>query len=113
MACLLAAFGFAGSLVFAQNLWMSIAALTVAVSGVNAARAIFWTIPPRFLTGLAAAGGLAFINSIGTSGGFVGPTIMGWLTDRTGSFLAGQMALSGFLLAAATLAWSLRSFEAE
>ncbi len=62
-------------------------AITVAVSGVNAARAIFWTIPPRFLSGLAAAGGLAFINSIGTSGGFVGPTIMGWLTDRTGSFL--------------------------
>ena len=71
----------------------------MAVSGVNAARALFWTIPPRFLTGLAAAGGLAFINSIGTSGGFVGPTIMGWLTDRTGSFAAGQMALGGFLLA--------------
>lgn len=113
MACLLAGMGFAGSLLFAQNLWMSIAALTVAVSGVNAARAIFWTIPPRFLTGLAAAGGLAFINSIGTSGGFVGPTIMGWLTDQTGSFIAGQMALSGFLLAAAALAWWLRSFQAE
>ena len=112
-ACLVSAVGFAGSLVFAENLWMSIAALTVAVSGVNAARAIFWTIPPRFLTGLAAAGGLAFINSIGTSGGFVGPTIMGWLTDRTGSFFAGQMALTGFLLAAAALAWWLRSFEAE
>ena len=112
-ACLVSAVGFAGSLIFSENLWMSIAALTVAVSGVNAARAIFWTIPPRFLTGLAAAGGLAFINSIGTSGGFVGPTIMGWLTDRTGSFLAGQMALTGFLLAAAALAWWLRSFEAE
>jgi ACS family tartrate transporter-like MFS transporter len=81
--------------------------------GVNAARAIFWTIPPRFLTGLAAAGGLAFINSIGTSGGFVGPTIFGWLTDRTGSFEAGLMALTGFLLVAAALAWWLRSFQAE
>jgi nitrate/nitrite transporter NarK len=92
---------------------MSVVAITVAVSGVNAARALFWTIPPRFLTGLAAAGGLAFINSIGTSGGFVGPTIMGWLTDQTGSFTAGLMALCGFLLAAASLAWWLRSFEAE
>jgi nitrate/nitrite transporter NarK len=113
VACLLSAVGFAGSIVFSQSLWLSVASFTVAVSGVNAARAIFWTIPPRFLSGLAAAGGLAFINSIGTSGGFVGPTIMGWLTDRTGSFLAGQMALSGFLLAAALLAWWLRSFEAE
>jgi ACS family tartrate transporter-like MFS transporter len=112
-ACVVAAAGFAASIAFAQNLWMSVAAITVAVSGVNAARAIFWTIPPRFLSGLAAAGGLAFINSIGTSGGFVGPTIMGWLTDQTGSFLAGQLALSGFLLGAAGLAWWLRSFEAE
>lgn len=112
-ACLLAAVGFAGSIVFSQNLWMSVVSITVAVSGVNAARALFWTIPPRFLTGLAAAGGLAFINSIGTTGGFVGPTIMGWLTDRTGSFTAGLMALGGFLLGAAALAWWLRSFEAE
>jgi MFS transporter, ACS family, tartrate transporter len=113
MACLVSAVGFAASIVFSQNLWLSVVAFAVAVSGVNAARAIFWTIPPRFLTGLAAAGGLAFINSIGTSGGFVGPTIFGWLTDRTGSFEAGQMALTGFLLAAASLAWWLRSFQAE
>jgi MFS family permease len=112
-ACLVSAVGFAGSIFFAGNLWMSVVAMTVAVSGVNAARALFWTIPPRFLTGLAAAGGLAFINSSGTSGGFVGPTIMGWLTDRTGSFSAGLMALGGFLLAAAGLAWWLRSFDAE
>ena len=47
---------------------------------------MFWTIPPRFLTGMAAAGGLAFINSIGTMGGFVGPTLMGWLTDEPDHF---------------------------
>ena len=68
---------------------------------------IFWTIPPRFLTGLAAAGGLAFINSIGTMGGFVGPYVMGWLTDRTGSFNAGLAAMSVFLLIATGLSWSL------
>jgi MFS transporter, ACS family, tartrate transporter len=113
LACLVAAVGFAGSIVFRNNLFLSIVALTVAVSGVNAARALFWTIPPRFLSGMAAAGGLAFINSIGTSGGFVGPYVMGWLADRTGSFTAGLMALCGFLLAAAGLAWWLKSFEAE
>ena len=113
LACLVSACGFGASLLFLDNLVASILSFTVAVSGVNAARALFWTIPPRFLTGLAAAGGLAFINSIGTSGGFVGPYIMGWLTDTTGSFAAGQLALGGFLLAAALLAWWLKSFEAE
>jgi nitrate/nitrite transporter NarK len=113
LACLVAACGFGASLLFLDNLVASILSFTVAVSGVNAARALFWTIPPRFLTGLAAAGGLAFINSIGTSGGFVGPYIMGWLTDATGSFAAGQLALAGFLLGAALLAWWLKSFDAE
>jgi MFS transporter, ACS family, tartrate transporter len=67
------------------------------VVGTNTARAIFWTIPTRFLTGIGAAGGLAFINSIGVAGGFVGPSIMGFLKDATGSFDAGLTALSGFL----------------
>jgi nitrate/nitrite transporter NarK len=80
------------------------------VTGINGARALFWTIPPRFLTGMAAAGGLAFINSIGTAGGFVGPFVMGWLTQLTGSFSAGLLAMSGFLLASATLAWTLRRY---
>jgi len=114
MACALAALGFLGSIAFAgSSFWLSVLWITVAVSGVNAARALFWTIPPRFLSGLAAAGGLAFINSIGTMGGFVGPTLMGWLRDHTGSFAVGQVALGGFLLAAALLAWSLKYFEAE
>jgi len=112
-ACLVAAGGFVGSIAFSDNLWVSVLGIMVAVSGVNAARALFWTIPPRFLTGMAAAGGLAFINSIGTTGGFVGPVFMGWMRDYTGSFAAGQMALGGFLLLAALLAWSLKRFEAE
>jgi len=47
---------------------------------------------------------------VGTTGGFVGPSIMGWLTDHTGSFSAGLFALSGFLLLAAALSWSLKLF---
>jgi len=110
LACGLSAIGFLGAIAFADSLWLSVPWMAVAVTGINGARAIFWTIPPRFLTGVAAAGGLAFINSIGTAGGFVGPTIMGWLTDLTGSFSAGLLAMSGFLLASATLAWTLRRF---
>jgi nitrate/nitrite transporter NarK len=109
-ACAVSGVGFLGAIVFADNLWLSVPWMAVAATGVNGARAIFWTIPPRFLSGIAAAGGLAFINSIGTTGGFVGPTVMGWLTDQTGSFSAGLLAMSGFLFAAALLAWSLRRF---
>jgi len=108
VACLVTAAGFLFAIAFADKLWLSVLGVTVAVSGVNAARALFWTIPPRFLSGMAAAGGLAFINSIGTAGGFVGPTIMGWLSDKTGSFSAGLFALTGFLLLAAALSWSLK-----
>ena len=113
VSCVVAAVGFVGSIFFSPSFWVSVFWITVAVSGVNAARALFWTIPPRFLSGLAAAGGLAFINSIGTMGGFVGPTIVGFLRDHTGGFAAGQVVLGGFLLAAALLAWSLKHFEAE
>jgi nitrate/nitrite transporter NarK len=82
--------------------------MTVSLVGLNAARAVFWTIPPRFLTGIASAGGLAFMNSVGTMGGFVGPALMGWLKDRTGSFSVGLLAMAGFMLLATVLSWSLK-----
>lgn len=107
LSCLLAAVGFVGAGFTLGNLWMSAFFFTVAVVGINGARAIFWTIPPRFLSGLAAAGGLAFINSIGTMGGQVGPAVMGKLRDDTGTYTAGTLTLAGFLLAATTLAWLL------
>ncbi|MEO8259422.1 MAG: MFS transporter [Acidobacteriota bacterium] len=109
LACFVSAVGFFWSIA-SSNFWVAFAGLTVALTGINAARGIFWTIPPRFLTGMAAAGGLAFINSIGTMGGFVGPYMMGWLTDRTGSYTAGLAAMAGFLLLATGLSLSLKRF---
>jgi sugar phosphate permease len=114
LACLVAAAGFVVAIGTSGSLWTAVFGVTIAVTGVNAARALFWTIPPRFLTGLAAAGGLAFINSVGTAGGFVGPFLMGWLTDETGSFTAGLLAMGGFLLAAAALSlWMKRLAPGE
>jgi MFS family permease len=109
LACLTAGVGLLGAIV-TKNFWVSVAWLTVSLAGINGARGIFFTIPMRFLTGLALAGGLAFINSIGTAGGFVGPQIMGWLVEETGSFSAGLAALAGFLFVSAALAWSLKLF---
>jgi MFS family permease len=112
IACLVSALDFLFA-IYSTAFWMSLSGITVSLIGINAARGIFFTIPLRFLTGMAAAGGLAFINSVGTAGGFVGPTIMGWLVDRTGSFSAGLATMAGFLLLAATMAASLRLFVAQ
>jgi ACS family tartrate transporter-like MFS transporter len=109
MACLMATLGLVIS-ILSHSFVISMIGMGVALIGITSARAIFWTIPTRFLTGMAAAGGLAFINSIGTLGGFIGPSIMGWLKDRTGSFSAGLLAVSGFLLLATIFSISLKLF---
>jgi MFS family permease len=112
LACLVAAVGLVFAIVF-RNFWVSLLWITLALAGITSARAIFWTIPTRFLTGLAAAGGLAFINSVATLGGFVGPYAMGWLRDATGSFSAGLMAMAGLLVLATLMSWSLRLFVTQ
>ena len=109
LACLVSAIGLVIAIVVG-NFWLSLLWITLALSGITSARAIFWTIPTRFLTGLAAAGGLAFINSIATLGGFVGPYAMGWTRDATGSFSAGLMAMAGLLLLSTVMSWSLKLF---
>jgi nitrate/nitrite transporter NarK len=81
--------------------------ISVAVIAISSARAIFWTIPTRFLTGAAAAGGLAFINSIGTMGGFAGPYMVGVLKQATGSFNYGIWAMAAILVVSALLTASL------
>jgi MFS family permease len=92
-ACVLGAAGL-GLAVMLHSLVAGLAAMTVALVGTICARTIFWTIPVRFLTGAAAAGGLAFINSVGAIGGFCGPYLVGWLKDATGSFTAGLFGMA-------------------
>jgi MFS family permease len=111
--CLLSAIGLGVAVYFENVFLIALTGLTAVTVGTNAARAVLWTIPTRFLTGIAAAGGLAFINSIGTFGGFVGPSIMGELKDLTGSFAAGLLALSGFMLVSVLLILMLRSMVTE
>jgi nitrate/nitrite transporter NarK len=82
--------------------------LTVALVGVTSARAIFWTVPTSFLTGRGAAGGLAFISTIGSLGGFFGPVLVGWIRDATGSFVLGLVAMAAILALTTALSASLR-----
>ncbi|ACB96144.1 MFS transporter [Beijerinckia indica] len=105
--CFLAVVGFVLAIA-TRRFDLSLLGLTAALVGVTGARAIFWSIPTRFLTGIAAAGGIAFINTIGTTGGFFGPTIVGWLKDTTGTFEAGLLAMAGFLAVSTVFALLLK-----
>jgi cyanate permease len=70
-------------------------ALTIGVMGAFAAVAVFWSLPTGFLTGTAAAGGIALINSIGSGlGGFAGPYAIGLIKDATGDVTLGLVVLA-------------------
>jgi ACS family tartrate transporter-like MFS transporter len=83
-------------------------ALSVVAFGTLAPIGVFWSLPTAFLRGRTAAGGIAFINSIGALGGFVGPYAVGRVRERTGSFEAALLTLAGVMLASALAALWLR-----
>jgi cyanate permease len=68
---------------------------------------VFWTLPTQFLSGAAAAGGLAAINGFAQLGGFSGPFLVGVLRDSTGSFTVALVALSVFPILGALICCSL------
>lgn len=78
-------------------------ALAFASIGIHGLKAPFWALAPMTLAGSAAAGGIAWINSVGNLGGFFGPTILGWLTDTFGSYKAGICTLAGIQVIMAIL----------
>ncbi|WP_378739202.1 MFS transporter [Nocardia brasiliensis] len=76
-------------------------AVTVCAVGVLAALPTFWALPSAFLTGAAAAGGIALINSIGNLSGFAAPYITGGLKDWTGTQRAGLWVVGVCMIASA------------
>jgi ACS family tartrate transporter-like MFS transporter len=78
---------------------MKMVALSIAGFGIFGCLPVFWTFPTAFLSGAAAAGGIALINSIGNLAGFAGPYVMGRIKDLTGSYTGGLLSLSaaGFM----------------
>ncbi|WP_176053572.1 MFS transporter [Paraburkholderia caribensis] len=87
--------------------------ITLALIGTIAGRTIFYTLPARFLSGQAAAGGLALINSIGALGGFAGPYLVGYLKDSFGTYTAGMFGLAVVLGLTTMLTLSLYAFNRE
>ena len=97
------ALGFIVAAGASSSLLVSLAALSVAAMGIWGALGPFWALPTAFLAGRAAAGGVALVNSIGNIGGFVGPTLVGYVRDATGGFAAGLWLLAGGLLTGAAI----------
>ena len=102
IACLVASVGLmlAGG---ASSAVAVIAALSLVNVGIRAAKPPLWAMPTMFLSGSAAAVGIATINSIGNLGGFVGPWAIGWIKDRTGSFTGGLIFVAGLLILSAVV----------
>jgi MFS transporter, ACS family, tartrate transporter len=94
IALMVAAGGIAASAGL-DNPVMKMIALSIAGFGIFGCLPVIWTLPASFLSGAAAAGGIAAINSLGNLAGFFGPYAMGWIKDSTGGFGAGLLCLAG------------------
>ncbi|MGE0814809.1 MAG: MFS transporter [Vicinamibacterales bacterium] len=102
-AALVGVAGFAVAASLQGRVWPSLLALGVAAFGISGTFGPFWALPTAFLRGTAAAGGVALVNAVGNIGGFVGPSLVGYARDLTGSFSAGLWALAAGLVAGALL----------
>jgi len=99
--------------VFAGNqIGLAIAAFSVATMALYSFPSPFWALPTVFLSGPAAAASIALINSIGNLGGFLGPYVIGYLSDLTGGFTAGLLYLVGAGFVGGLLVLSLRPEKA-
>ena len=74
--------------------WWAMVGLSIATFGFYGSKGPFWSMPPMFMTGTAAAASIAWINSIGNLGGFFGPWYVGVIKDWTGSYAGGLYGLA-------------------
>jgi ACS family tartrate transporter-like MFS transporter len=112
-SCLCMAVGLAAAGALQGSYW-SIAALSLAMVGLYAGNAHLFPIPSMFLTGAAAASGIAWVNSLGILAGGVTSPVIGWIKDSTGSFEGGLYFLAALsLLGAAITIVGVRETQAK
>ena len=98
---LMGAVGFTVAASFVTNTTVSVIALSLAAAGVLTCAPLFWSLPTAFLSGSAAAVGIAAINSVGNLAGFVSPYLVGYLKDLTHSTQSGMYVLAAVLVVGA------------
>lgn len=99
----MAAIGFILCGTVTDNIYVAMFGLTLCVCGIVTASALFWSLPTSFLSGTAAAAGIALINATGSLGGFFSPIAIGWLKDYTKSLSSGLFLVAGCLFLSAVL----------
>ncbi len=117
VSAFMAALGWGTIALVASNRWtipgldsrlLFVVAVALTLTGMKCMLPIFWTLPPSILTGAAAAGGIALINSVANLGGLFGPEIVGHAKTVTGSFTAGYLVLSATLFLGGLLVLTVR-----
>jgi D-galactonate transporter len=103
LMCLASAAGLASIGILSNHPALAFAALVLGTMCAVSATPPFWQFPPMLLTGSAAAGGIALINSIGSFSGSVAPSAVGWLKDVTGKTSTGLYVVAGLEVLAAVL----------
>jgi ACS family tartrate transporter-like MFS transporter len=112
-SCLCMAAGLAAAGLLEGSYW-SVAALSLAMVGLYAGNAHLFPIPSMFLTGAAAASGIAWVNSLGILAGGVTSPVIGYIKDTTGSFEGGLYFLAALsVVGAATTALGVRETSAK
>lgn len=107
-AALLAGAGLALSQVFSAHPAMAIAMFSLAASGVLSYYPPYWALPTRLLSERAAAASFGFVNLIANFGGFTGPYMVGFLSERTGNYSAGVYLLVSTAVVAGIIMLALR-----
>jgi D-galactonate transporter len=100
---LIGAAGWVVTVLYGGSTAIALAGMSLAMAGVTTSLAQFWCLPTAILAGAAAATGIALINSIGNLSGFLGPWVMGWLVDRTGSTDTGVYVLAAVMVIGSVL----------
>ncbi len=94
---------FASSDKVGANVVFAMVLFSVAAAGLHGYRASFWTLPTLFLSDVAAAAAIGVINCFGNLGGFLGPYMVGALSNSSGSYRSGMLFLGGCALMASLL----------
>jgi D-galactonate transporter len=94
LAALLGAAGLTVVALVGDNANLALPALALAVIGTMSAIPVFWQMPNFYLSGTAAAAGIALINSVANLAGFGAPWMLGLVKTNTGSFTSGVLAVA-------------------
>jgi ACS family tartrate transporter-like MFS transporter len=99
---------FASSDRVGANVVLAMVLFSIAAAGLHGYRASFWTLPTLFLSEVGAAAGIGVINCFGNLGGFLGPYMVGFLSNGTDSYRSGMLFLGGCALMASVFVLLVR-----